>query len=380
MIEVYSPLDGALLGEVPSLDRDAVRAALARAPVAQRTWAEQGVRRRVSVMNAVLRAFVASREHILDRLILETGKVRGDALTELLMCFDTARFYISHAEALLADEAVSTHLLKHKRGTITYLPRGVVGIISPWNFPVDLGFSEVIPALLAGNAVLLKPSEITPLINLELCELAESAGLPSGVLQVLTGAGETGAALCEEVDQITFTGSVGVGKKVAQVAARRLIPCTLELGGKDPMLVLKDADLERAASAAVWGAFFNSGQMCMSVERVYVESPVYEAFVERVVQKTQALRQGVDGHYTHDVGAMTRSAQLETVEAHLQEALEKRPGTLPRAPRSRSTPRSPQEIPRSRPRPPRRSQEPPSEPEDGSRGRQRAKRSSPEGP
>jgi succinate-semialdehyde dehydrogenase/glutarate-semialdehyde dehydrogenase len=269
-----------------------------------------------------LRAFVAARGDLIDRLIQETGKVRGDALTEVLIFFDTMRYYLKHAEQLLDDEVVTPHLLKHKRGVITYLPRGVVGIISPWNFPIDLGLGEVIPALLAGNAVLLKPSELTPLINLELVRLAEEAGLPGGVLQVLTGAGETGAALCEQVDQVTFTGSVNVGRKVGAVAARRLIPCTLELGGKDPMLVLRDADLERAAAAAVWGAFFNSGQMCMSVERVYVEAPVFEDFVRRVVTKTKALRQGVDGRYTHDVGAMTRPQQLEIVEAHLRDAVD----------------------------------------------------------
>ena len=252
MIVVTSPLTGQVMGEVAALDGPAVHAAVARARVASRAWAEQGVRRRVAVLERVLVSFVEAREDLIDRLIQETGKVRGDALTELLIFFDTARYYLSHAEKLLDDEVITPHLLKHKRGVVTYLPRGVVGIISPWNFPIDLGLGEVFPALLAGNAVVLKPSELTPLINLELSRLANQAGLPGGVLQVLTGAAETGAAMCEAVDQVTFTGSVNVGRKVAAVAARRLIPCTLELGGKDPMLVLRDADLERAASAAVW--------------------------------------------------------------------------------------------------------------------------------
>ena len=322
MIVVTSPLTGEVLGEVPTLDASAVQAAVARARVASESWAEQGVRRRVAVLDKVLAAFVASREDLIDRLIQETGKVRGDALTELLIFFDTARYYLNNAERLLADEVVTPHLLKHKRGVVTYLPRGIVGIISPWNFPIDLGLGEVFPALLAGNAVVLKPSELTPLINIELARLAQGAGLPGGVLQVITGAGETGAAMCEEVDQVTFTGSVNVGRKVAAQAARRLIPCTLELGGKDPMLVLRDADLDRAASAAVWGAFFNSGQMCMSVERVYVEAPVVDAFTKLVVSKTKALRLGVDGRYTHDVGSMTRLAQLEVVEEHLRDAVD----------------------------------------------------------
>ncbi|MGB0590878.1 MAG: succinic semialdehyde dehydrogenase [Myxococcota bacterium] len=322
MIVVTSPLTGQVLGEVPCLEPGAVRSAVARARVAFGPWSEQGVRRRVAILERVLGALISAREDLIDRLIQETGKVRGDALTELLIFFDTARYYLSHAEDLLKDEVVTPHLLKHKRGVVSYTPRGVVGIISPWNFPVDLGLGEVFPALLAGNAVVLKPSELTPLINLELARLAEEAGLPGGVFQVLTGAGETGAAMVEEVDQVTFTGSVNVGRKVAAQAAQRLIPCTLELGGKDPMVVLRDADLDRASSAAVWGAFFNSGQMCMSVERVYVEAAVCEDFTRRVVAKTRALRQGVDGRYTHDVGAMTRPQQLDVVEAHLQDAVD----------------------------------------------------------
>ena len=321
MIDITSPLSGELLGQVPIQSPEAVRAAAERARFAGSAWAEAGVVRRVAVLTRVLKSFVSSREDLIDRLVRETGKVRGDALTELLIFFDTTRYYLSNAERFLADEVITPRILKNKRGVVVHLPRGVVGIISPWNFPIDLGLGEVIPALLAGNAVLLKPSELTPLINLELERLALEAGLPGGVFQVITGAGETGAALCEHVDQITFTGSVAVGRKVAKAAAERLIPCTLELGGKDPMLVLRDADLERAAAAAVWGAFFNSGQMCMSVERVYVEEPILDDFIARVVDKTRALRQGVDGRYTHDVGAMTRLQQLDLVEAHLGEAV-----------------------------------------------------------
>ena len=324
MIRVRAPHTGELLGEVPERDAEDVARAADRARDAWPAWRDAGFDARSLVVRAVLDRLVAEREHLLDRLIAETGKVRGDALQELLIFFDTARYYLANGAAALADEVLSPHLLKNKRAVVVRQPRGVVGIISPWNFPLDLGFGEVVPALLAGNVVLLKPSEITPLINLEVERLARLAGLPAGVFQVLTGAGETGAALCDVVDQVTFTGSVGVGRKVAQVAARRLIPCTLELGGKDPMIVLRDADLDRAAAAAVWGAFFNSGQMCMSVERVYVEEPVADAFVERVVQRTRALRQGVDSPgYSHDVGSMTRPAQLDLVEAHVEDARER---------------------------------------------------------
>lgn len=323
MIEVRAPHTGERLGEVPIRTADEVGDAASAARVAFAAWAERGVPARVRVMKAVLRAVVAERDAILDRLIAETGKVRGDALVEFAMLLDTVRYYTVRAESLLADEVVTPHLVKTKQAWVSRHPRGVVGIISPWNFPLDLGFGEAVPALLAGNAVLLKPSELTPLSTLELERIARGAGLPAGVFQVLTGDGTTGAALCEVVDQVTFTGSVGVGRKVAEIAARRLIPCTLELGGKDPMIVLRDADLDRAAAAAVWGAFFNSGQMCMSVERVYVEEAVHDAFVERVVARTRSLRQGIDGAYNQDVGAMTRAAQIETVQAHVQDAVER---------------------------------------------------------
>ena len=324
MIQVRAPHTGELLGEVPERSEEDVRRAAERAREAQPAWAAAGFAGRARAVRKVLDELVAEREHVLDRLVAETGKTRGDALQEALIFFDTVRYYLSHGEAALADEAPSPHLLKNKRATVAWKPRGVVGIISPWNFPLDLVFGEVVPALLAGNSVLLKPSEVTPLINLEVARICANAGLPAGVFQVLTGAGSTGAALCEVVDQITFTGSVGVGRKVAMVAARRLIPCTLELGGKDPMIVLRDADLDRAAAAAVWGAFFNCGQMCMSVERVYVEEPVAQAFIDRVVERTRALRQGVDSpSYSHDVGSMTRLAQLDTVRAHVQDARER---------------------------------------------------------
>lgn len=321
MIVVTSPLTGDVLGEVADHSAEEVEAFAQRARQAAGPWAEAGIRRRVDILNAVLTALVSSREVLIDRLVAETGKVRGDALTELLLFFETTRYYLANAEEFLADESIRPRVMKNKRAVVIHRPRGVVGIISPWNFPIDLGLGEVIPALLAGNAVLLKPSELTPLINLELERIALEAGLPGGVFQVVTGAGETGAALCQCVDQITFTGSVGVGRKVAMAAAERLIPCTLELGGKDPMIVLRDADIERAASAAVWGAFFNSGQMCMSVERVYVESSVYDAFTAKVLAKTRDLRQGVDGRYTHDVGAMTRPEQLALVASHVEEAV-----------------------------------------------------------
>lgn len=197
---------------------------------------------------------------------------------------------------------------------------GVIGIISPWNFPLVLTAGDAIPALMAGNAVVIKPSELTPLTALFVAERAQKAGLPEGLLQVVIGAAETGEALIDHVDMIAFTGSVEVGKLVMRRASDRLIPVSLELGGKDPLIVLKDADLERATNACVWGALMNSGQVCTSIERVYVEEPVYNTFVDKVVQKVRSLRQGPSNEEV-ELGSMTSEEQFQKVSTQVSEAL-----------------------------------------------------------
>ncbi len=197
-------------------------------------------------------------------------------------------------------------------------------MIGPWNYPLTNSFGDCIPALAAGNAVILKPSEVTPLTSLLMAEMLDECGMPAGVFQVATGAGATGAALIDEVDMIMFTGSTRTGRKIAVEAAERLIPASLELGGKDPMIVLRDADLERAANVATYYAMLNGGQTCISIERVYVEEPVYDEFVAKVTEKVRALRQGRPaGPGTTDVGAMTFPPQIDIVEGHVQDAVAK---------------------------------------------------------
>jgi acyl-CoA reductase-like NAD-dependent aldehyde dehydrogenase len=200
----------------------------------------------------------------------------------------------------------------------------VVGVIGPWNYPLNNSFGDCIPALAAGNAVVLKPSEVTPLTSLLLAEALSESGLPDGVYQVLTGTGEVGSELIDHVDFVMFTGSTATGRKVAERAARTLTPVGLELGGKDPMIVLADADLKRAANSAAWGSMQNGGQMCISIERAYVEEPVYDEFVKLVTRKVEKLRQGVpDGFGSVDVGAVTVGPQLETVTSHVDDAVHK---------------------------------------------------------
>jgi succinate-semialdehyde dehydrogenase/glutarate-semialdehyde dehydrogenase len=270
-----------------------------------------------------VKVLLAREDEILDVIGRETGKPRVELLAvELLGACDALRFYARRAGRILADRNVPLHLLKTKKLRISYRPLGVVGIITPWNFPFMLALNPVAQALMAGNAVLLKPSEVTPFSGRLVGEIFRAAGLPDGVLEVLLGDGETGSALVDSgVDKISFTGSVATGRKVAEACARRLIPCTLELGGKDPMIVCADADLERAANGAVYGAFANAGQVCVSTERVYVVDEVADEFTRLVVEKTAALRQGPAGEF--DVGPMIFPRQLEVVERHVRDAVER---------------------------------------------------------
>jgi len=236
---------------------------------------------------------------------------------------DAARFLIDNAYRLLADEPVPHGNLatKLKRGRLVREPHGVVGIISPWNYPFSVPATETLAALVAGNAVVLKPSEFTSLVALELASLLHGAGVPPDVFHVVVGDGPTGAALLHsQIHKLVFTGSVATGRRIAAAAAERLLPVVLELGGKDPMIVLEDADVEVASSAAVWGAFVNAGQACLSVERCYVHRSLYEPFLKACVEKTQRLRVGHGMDRDTDVGPMTHERQLRVVEAQVEDA------------------------------------------------------------
>jgi acyl-CoA reductase-like NAD-dependent aldehyde dehydrogenase len=321
VIEIINPATQQKVGEVPIYDRAQVQAAVESARKAQGAWAAYSFRRRAQVLYRYRDLLIDNKERIADVLTGETGKPRGDVYTvELFYLCDSIGFWASRARKLLANQKIRPHLLKNKSVYSSYLPIGVVGIIGAWNFPLNLTIGDAIPALMAGNSVVIKPSEVTPLSALLAAELAAAAGFPPGVLQVITGRGETGAHLVDFADMIHFTGSIATGTKVAERAARALKPVTLELGGKDPMIVLRDADLDRAANAAVWGALVNSGQVCVSVERVYVEEPVYQEFVNRVVRLVKGLRQG-SSEADIDIGAMTFPPQVEKVERHVADAI-----------------------------------------------------------
>jgi acyl-CoA reductase-like NAD-dependent aldehyde dehydrogenase len=322
-IEVRSPATGARLAAHPVADRTAVAAAVARARQAQAGWVALSFAERARILKNVRDRFIDAKDRIADTVSGETGKPRHDIFTnELFVVCDGIGFWAKRGARYLADEKARPHfMMRTKRAYTSYVPHGVIGIIGPWNFPFSLTIGEAVPALLAGNAVVIKPSEVTPGSALVGAELAEAAGLPPGLLQVVTGYGETGQHLIDLADMICFTGSVATGRKVAARCGELLKPVTLELGGKDPMIVLRDANLERAANACVYGALANAGQICISVERVYVEEPVYQQFVDKVVDKVRHVRQGPPDAGVVEVGSMTFPPQIDKVERHVKDAV-----------------------------------------------------------
>jgi len=255
----------------------------------------------------------------------EAGKPYVEALlTEVLVVLDATRFLIDTAFEFLRDQPVAhgSLAMKLKAGRLVREPHGVISIVSPWNYPFSIPAVDALAALVTGNAVVLKPSELTSLVGLKLHELLGAAGVPEPVFQVIVGDGSTGAALLgSEIDKLIFTGSVPTGKRIAQAAAARLLPVVLELGGKDPMLVLEDANLDVASSAAVWGAFVNAGQACLSVERCYVHRSLYAQFLELCIEKTRDLRVGKGLDPKTDVGPLIHERQLRIVEGQVNEAI-----------------------------------------------------------
>jgi acyl-CoA reductase-like NAD-dependent aldehyde dehydrogenase len=323
----YDPATGEEVGRVPLASAEEVGEAVRRARQAQKSWAEKSYRERQGLVMRARRIVLEELEEIALLVSRETGKPLTEAISmELSPTLDLMQFFARRTKRMLRAEKIDIgqYGLMGRTSRIVYKPLGVIGIISPWNFPWAIPLGEVVMALMAGNAVVLKPSELTPLVGLKIAEVFKRARLAEGLLQVLTGDGTTGKALVEAgVDKIMFTGSVATGKRVAQAAAKTLTPVVLELGGKDPMIVLEDADVETAAAAAVWGAFSNSGQACASVERCYVHERIAQAFIESVVEKTRALRQAIGTNDDTDIGSMSSEGQVGIVEEHVEDALKR---------------------------------------------------------
>ena len=321
------PSNGEEIGRAALMTAADVAAAVQYARNAQPAWAALSYRERARFILQARELVLAQMEEIAQLISRETGKPPVEAISmEVVPTLDLMHYFAHNTERLLKRDRIGLgqYGLMGRSSYIFHKPLGVIGIISPWNFPWATPLDEVVMSLMAGNSVVLKPSELTPLTALKIGAIFKEAQLPAGLLEIVTGDGSTGAALVEAgVNKIMFTGSVATGKRVAEAAAKQLIPVVLELGGKDPMIVLEDAKLENAARAAIWGAYANSGQACASIERCYVHESIAPQFIELVVKETRALRQGKPTAEGVDVGAMSNEKQLEIVESHVSEALRK---------------------------------------------------------
>jgi acyl-CoA reductase-like NAD-dependent aldehyde dehydrogenase len=326
-IEVLSPADGRLIGTVPDMDTAQVSAVAQRLRQAQPSWAAMGFDGRRRWLEKFRDWILDNEQRLLRQVQDETGKSWGDLpIGEIVASVDVLNYWARNAEKFLAPQKARPHspMMMTKRMQVTFQPHQLVGSITPWNAQLAMQMLDIPAALMAGCAVLTKASEVTPLgWNMAIAGW-KAIGAPD-VLDAVTGRGEAGSAVVDVVDMIQFTGSVGTGRRIGVRAAERMIPCCLELGGKDAMIVLADADLDRAARAAAWGGFYNAGQICVSVERVYVEAPVYDEFVAKVLAHTRALRVGTDapGSYTADIGAIATPEQLAIIERHVADAVER---------------------------------------------------------
>lgn len=324
-IAVHNPADDRPIGEISCFSAAEIGAAVERARAAQARWAETPVTDRLKIFRNFQRLLSEQKESVAAVITREAGKPKAEAVaTEILVVLDAINFFLNNVPAFLRPEEVphGSPVMKLKHGYLVREPYGVIGIISPWNYPFSIPSAQTIAALVTGNAVVIKPSEFTPFSTLEMQKLLYSAGLDRDLLQVVTGDGAAGAALVNaNIQKIVFTGSVATGQRVAQAAAARLLPVVLELGGKDPMIVLEDVDINVASSAAVWGAFMNAGQTCLSIERCYVHEKIYEPFLQACVGKTNKLRVGRGENGDTDVGPLIHQRQLKTVQQHVEDAV-----------------------------------------------------------
>ncbi|HEV7193672.1 MAG TPA: succinic semialdehyde dehydrogenase [Jatrophihabitantaceae bacterium] len=322
-VTTHAPYTGAVIAQLPQCSEADVAAAFERARLAQRSWAKRPVRERTAIFLKLHDLILARQDEIMDLIQLENGKARRDAFLEVADVANTARYYARTAKGLLRA--------KRRTGLFPVLtstrelrqPKGVVSIISPWNYPLALAIGDTIPALIAGNAVVQKPDNQTALTALWSLALAREAGLPADLWQLVLGRGSTiGSVLMDQAGYVMFTGSTPSGKRIAEQAGARLIGCSLELGGKNAMIVLDDAPLDRTVEGAVRACFSSSGQLCISIERMYVQDGIYDAFVPRFVEAVKSMRIGAGYDMSFDMGSLTSADQLSTVAAHVDNAID----------------------------------------------------------
>lgn len=320
-LEITNAMTGHPLGDVPRCTTDDVSAAAERARAVQRAWAARPIRDRAAVLRRFHDLVLKRQDEVLDLIQLENGKARRHAFEEVVDVCLTARYYANTAADYLRPKRRRGVQLMLTQVTELHHPKGLVGIISPWNYPLILGISDAIPAIVAGNAVLAKPDQQTPFSALWAVRLLEEAGMPPGLVQVVTGFGsELGSAIIEQSDYLMFTGSTAVGRTVAAQAGQRLIDCSMELGGKNALLVLDDADVGKAVSGALRAAFSNAGQLCVSVERIYVPATLWDQFAIRFTQAAKAMKLSAALDYSGDMGSLISEKQVETVIDHVNDA------------------------------------------------------------
>ena len=322
-IEVHNPATGEKIDEVKSHSAEECREALDRARRAQKVWEAVGIDERIRVVKRFGDVLLDHADEMCRIISQENGKVLQESLQmEVFPIVDLTAYFTGRVKKILGPKPISLHFLKHRRSYVHYKPRGTVLIISPWNFPFSIPYGEVVMALLAGNAVVLKPASLTPLACLKGRELFDEAGLDPDLFQVIPCAGRTASKMIEMgVEYVNFTGSTGVGIKVSELCGRNLIPCSMELGGKDPAIVMPDADLDIVEGSLVWGAFANAGQVCASIERAYVHESIYDEVVQRVVAKVNRLNMGNPLTDGTDMGPMTDPGQLDVVEQQVADAV-----------------------------------------------------------
>jgi acyl-CoA reductase-like NAD-dependent aldehyde dehydrogenase len=319
------PATGNILAQFEKTRLAALPEILSRARAAQSAWCRVPIEKRCSQLRVLRDGMMASRDALADAVVGESGKPRVEALfADLFVALDTAEYFSKHGVRLLRPERVPHHSSagKAKSGRLFYDPVGVIGIISSWNYPLAIPLGQIVPALAAGNAVVSKTSDFTPQCGALIEKLFADAGFPKNLVTVLQGGGEVGQALIEAApDKIMFTGSVATGRRVAEACAKKLIPSVLELGGKDAMIVLADANVDVAASAAVWGSYTNCGQVCLSVERLFVEQPIAEKFLALCVEKTKKLRLGPGCDPATDVGPLIRPQHVQRMSDLVNDAV-----------------------------------------------------------
>lgn len=323
-VTTNAPYTGAPLADLPVATPADVEEAFSRGRAAQSAWAAKPLRERAKILLRFHDLVLERQDEALDLMQAENGKTRRDAFLEITDIANTARYYARVAPSLLEP--------KRRRGAVPLLthtmelhhPKGVVAIISPWNYPLSMAAGDAIPALMAGNAVVQKPDTQTALTALWALDLMREVGLPTDVWQMVIGSGRSiGGALMSNADYVMFTGSTASGRQIARDAGERLIGTSLELGGKNAMLVLEDADVDRAADGAIAACFPSTGQLCVSIERMYVAEAIYDRFVSEFVARTKKLEIGAAYDYSVDVGSLTTKSQLETVSAHVEDAVAK---------------------------------------------------------